>query len=96
MQKKGAGSLIPKWGLEQAAKEAVPAYLEAFANAKHLYEIHGFREIGLQKVDCTPFGMPGVVLEVARIRADPNNEGVPYSLRFADYENDVTGQQCQL
>ena len=71
LQKKGAGSLIIKWGLDQAAKEGVPAYLEAATQAKHLYEQHGFREISRQTVDCTQFGMPGVVFELARMRADP-------------------------
>ncbi len=60
-----------EWGLAQAAKEGAPAYLEAVVQAMHLYETHGFREIGRQKVDCTPFGMPGVQFELARMRADP-------------------------
>ena len=49
----------------------MPAYLEAVVDAMHLYETHGFREVGRQKVDCTPYGMLGVELEVARMRADP-------------------------
>ncbi|KAK3722963.1 hypothetical protein LTR37_002108 [Vermiconidia calcicola] len=70
-QKKGAGSLVVKWGLEQAAAEGVPAYLESGMQAKGLYEKHGFREIGRHNVDCTSFGMPGVVIEIARMKADP-------------------------
>ena len=60
-----------KWGIEQAAKEGVPAYLEALAAAKHLYETHGFYQIESQKVDCTPYGMPELKFELARMRADP-------------------------
>jgi predicted N-acetyltransferase YhbS len=71
LQKNGAGSLILKWGLAQAAKEGVPAYLEAVVQAMHLYEMHGFREVGRHKINCTPYAMPGLEFEVARMRADP-------------------------
>lgn len=63
--------MILEWGLDQAAKEGVPAYLEAVVQAMGLYQKHGFREIGRQKVDCTPYGMPGVQFEIARMKADP-------------------------
>ena len=71
LQRNGAGSLILKWGLEQARKAGVPAYLEAAPDAKHLYETHGFRQIGEQVTDCSPYGMPGVTFTLARMRADP-------------------------
>ena len=59
-----------QWGLEQAKKAGVPAYLESVPDAKGLYEKHGFREMERQTVDCTEFGMPGVNFEVARMKAD--------------------------
>lgn len=70
LRKHGAGSLILKWGLEQAEKAGVPAYLEAVPEAKHLYEAHGFKEVARQTVDCTAYGMPGVTFELARMKAD--------------------------
>ena len=70
LQKQGAGSMILDWGLKQAAEEGVPAYLEAAVEAIGLSQKHGFREVGRQKVDCTPYGMPGVEFELARMRAD--------------------------
>lgn len=70
-QRNGAGTLMLKWGLEQAAQEGVPAYLEALVQAMHLYERHGFREVDRQRTDCAKYGMPGVVFEIARMRADP-------------------------
>ena len=63
--------MILEWGLKEASKERVPAYLESVVQAKGLYEKHGFREVERQKVDCSPYGMPGVVFESARMRADP-------------------------
>jgi len=63
--------MILEWGLEQARKAGVPAYLEAAPEAKGLYEKFGFVEAGRQGVDCSGYGMPGVRFEVARMRADP-------------------------
>jgi len=63
--------MLIEWGLEQARKAGVPSYLEAVPQAMHLYESHGFREIGRQKVDCAAYEMPGVVVEMVRMRADP-------------------------
>jgi hypothetical protein len=60
-----------QWGLAEAAKEGVPAYLEAVVTAKHLYETHGFIEVGTQKVDGAAYGFPQVQMELSRMRADP-------------------------
>ncbi|KAK4561286.1 hypothetical protein LTR86_004603 [Recurvomyces mirabilis] len=70
-RRKGAGGLILEWGLEQARKAGVPAFLEAAVGAKHLYESHGFKEIEKASIDCSDSGMPGVVVELAIMRADP-------------------------
>ncbi|KAK5111404.1 hypothetical protein LTR85_012178 [Meristemomyces frigidus] len=71
LRKHGAGSMLLDWGLEQAKKAGVPAYLEAVPQAMGLYAKHGFRDVGRHVTDCTPFGLPGVSFEVARMRADP-------------------------
>ena len=70
-RRNGAGSMILEWGLEQARKAGMPAYLEAAVGAKHLYESHGFKEIETAKVDCSDVGLPGVVAELAIMKADP-------------------------
>lgn len=43
-QGKGAGSLMMKWGLDQADAQGVEAYLEASPEGVPLYEKLGFRE----------------------------------------------------
>ena len=63
--------MILEWGLAQAAKDGVPAFLEAAEGAKHLYETHGFKAVGEQKFDGTPYGLPQVQFNLARMRADP-------------------------
>lgn len=71
LRRLGAGSLMLEWGLKQAREEGVPAYLEAVADAKGLYEKHGFREVDSVPIDCTPFGLPGITFTLSRMRADP-------------------------
>jgi len=71
LRKHGAGSKIIEWGLAKAKQDRCPAYLEAVAAAKGLYEKHGFREIGTQVVKMDSFGMPGVELVFSRMRAEP-------------------------
>ena len=38
--------MLITWGVEKAKAEGVPAYLEASALAKPLYERYGFKQIG--------------------------------------------------
>jgi GNAT superfamily N-acetyltransferase len=54
LQKHGAGTMLLKWGLDRAAEEGVPAYLEAALSAAHLYESVGFKDVGRMMVDCGP------------------------------------------
>lgn len=63
--------MILEWGLQKAAQEGVPAYLEAVPDAKGLYESHGFREVGTEDIDGTKFGVPEFQLTVSLMRADP-------------------------
>ncbi|KAK4502978.1 hypothetical protein PRZ48_006405 [Zasmidium cellare] len=67
LRKHGAGSMIVKWGVEQAHKAGAVAFLEAFPEAKSLYEKHGFKEVGRQSFDLGE----GATVDVSRMRADP-------------------------
>lgn len=69
-QRNGAGSMILQWGLKEAAKEQVPAYLEAAPDAKHLYEAHGFREVGTDVIEGAKFGIPDFRMTVSLMKAD--------------------------
>lgn len=43
---KGAAGLLVKWGIEQAERDRVPAYLEAGLMGRLVYERYGFVEMG--------------------------------------------------
>ena len=53
---KGAARLLIQWGIEQAEKKGVPAYLEAGVMGRPVYEKMGFRQVGeLMNLDLRPF-----------------------------------------
>ena len=55
---KGAARLLIQWGIEQAERKGVPAYLEAGVMGKPIYEKIGFRQVGeLMELDLRPFGV---------------------------------------
>ena len=41
-ERRGAASLMLRWGIEQCRKKNVPAYLEGTVEARELYRKHGF------------------------------------------------------
>ncbi|KAL9071450.1 MAG: hypothetical protein Q9161_004167 [Pseudevernia consocians] len=52
----GAARLLTQWGIQQAEKTGAPAYLEAGAMGKPIYEKVGFRQVGeLMELDLRPF-----------------------------------------
>lgn len=58
---KGAAGLLIRWGIEQAEREGVPAYLEAGVVGRSIYERYGFRQVGeLLEVDLSEEGGEGV------------------------------------
>lgn len=59
-RKRGAGTQLVQWGLEQAAAGGEPAYLEAGNNGRPLYKKLGFEEIG--QIDLTEVGMGRVTM----------------------------------
>ena len=58
--------MLVAWGVEQAKRAGVPAFLEAVKAAKSMYEKQGFREVQVKKVQSH-----GVEFEFSRMRADP-------------------------
>ena len=44
-ERRGAASLLLRWGLEQCKRYQVPAYLESTADAGVLYRKHGFEVV---------------------------------------------------
>ncbi|PSN69729.1 hypothetical protein BS50DRAFT_295224 [Corynespora cassiicola Philippines] len=55
---KGAAGLLIRWGIEQAEKDRVPAYLEAGVMGRPIYERHGFVQVGdLLQVELRDYGL---------------------------------------
>lgn len=50
-QRKGLGGKLLKWGIDQAAQQGVPAWLESSPMGKALYEKNGFRVVLWDRVD---------------------------------------------
>jgi hypothetical protein len=55
---RGAAGMLIRWGMEQAEKEGVPAYLEAGVTGKPIYERLGFKQVGdLLEVNLREYGI---------------------------------------
>ena len=68
----GAATMLIDWGVEQAQKAGVPAYLEASVTGKPLYLRRGFEKDGeILEYDCPPYRAL-VVFEVAKMVRYPN------------------------
>ncbi|KAI1425384.1 acyl-CoA N-acyltransferase [Xylaria sp. FL1777] len=57
-QRRGAGAMLVNWGVEEAKKLGLPAYLEASTEGHSLYLRSGFRDIKIQSIDMTKWGKP--------------------------------------
>ncbi|GAO13348.1 uncharacterized protein UV8b_00673 [Ustilaginoidea virens] len=57
-QRRGAASLLLKWGTDQADALGLPAYLESSEEGRVLYQRHGWRQVGKLVVDLSPWGGP--------------------------------------
>ncbi|KAI0103724.1 acyl-CoA N-acyltransferase [Nemania sp. FL0031] len=55
-QRKGAGKLMVMWGVEEAKKLGLPAFLESSEEGHSLYLKCGFRDIDMQTIDFTKWG----------------------------------------
>jgi len=61
-RKRGAGSKLVEWGVQQAKNQNVPAYLEATPSGAPVYEKVGFRKVGERQIDLEEFGFPQPVV----------------------------------
>ncbi|KAI0155094.1 acyl-CoA N-acyltransferase [Xylariaceae sp. FL1272] len=56
-QRRGAGKLLVDWGLAQATKLGLPAYIMASEEGYSLYKKCGFEDVEREVVDCTKWGV---------------------------------------
>ncbi|KAI1369335.1 acyl-CoA N-acyltransferase [Xylaria arbuscula] len=55
-QRRGAGAMLVNWGVEEAKKLGLPAYLESSPAGHSLYMRAGFRDIDVHSIDFTKWG----------------------------------------
>ncbi|KAF7551023.1 hypothetical protein G7Z17_g5306 [Cylindrodendrum hubeiense] len=72
-QKRGAASLLLEWGLEEADRLGIPAFLESSQQGRRLYEKWGFREVETLTVDFSPWGGPSSI-EVPLMLREPKGQ----------------------
>ncbi|KAI1190086.1 acyl-CoA N-acyltransferase [Nemania serpens] len=58
-QRRGAGKMLVMWGIEEAKKLGLPAFLESSEAGHSLYESCGFRDTDKHVVDFAKWGKPG-------------------------------------
>jgi GNAT superfamily N-acetyltransferase len=57
-QRRGAGRMLVMWGIEEAKKLGLPAYVESSVEGHSLYLSCGFRDVDKFLVDFTKWGKP--------------------------------------
>ncbi|OKL64432.1 hypothetical protein UA08_01109 [Talaromyces atroroseus] len=68
-QKKGIGRKLLQWGLDEADRLGLIAYLEASNEGRPLYEQSGFEAVKKVSMDLTPLGSTGEIpLTAAKLR----------------------------
>ncbi|RYP76180.1 hypothetical protein DL771_002004 [Monosporascus sp. 5C6A] len=55
-QGRGAGAMLVKWGVEEAKRLGLPAFLESSEEGHSLYQKCGFRDLELQSLDFSKWG----------------------------------------
>lgn len=66
--RRGAGAMLLKWGLEQADKAQLPAFLESTPTGKPLYARLGFEPVHEEVFDLTKYGLEGSDVSTVMIR----------------------------
>ncbi|KZZ96836.1 Acyl-CoA N-acyltransferase [Moelleriella libera RCEF 2490] len=67
-QRRGAASSLLNWGIAEADRLGLPAYLESTPEGRVLYERHGWREVGRLVVDLSKWGGPADLTSTLMVR----------------------------
>ncbi|KAK5134952.1 hypothetical protein LTR08_005903 [Meristemomyces frigidus] len=68
-QRKGAGSMLVKWGCDKADEKGVMSALMASAAGQKVYQNHGFKVVFEKPFDLRPYGIDETELRRGMIRA---------------------------
>jgi ribosomal protein S18 acetylase RimI-like enzyme len=67
-ERRGAGSMLMRWGCERADAEHLPVYLESSTMAQPLYEKFGFEQLERRYFDLAKYGGKGLEWNTAMVR----------------------------
>jgi predicted N-acetyltransferase YhbS len=67
-QRRGAGAMLTRWGLEQGDKAQLPSFVESSMAAKALYARYGFQVVTETVFDLTQYGGEGKDISTVMIR----------------------------
>ena len=59
-RKRGAGSLLVKWGIEKSEETGLLAYVQASEQGRRLYSHYGFEDLDTVEFDLSKYGLEGV------------------------------------
>ncbi|KAF2242637.1 hypothetical protein BU26DRAFT_534674 [Trematosphaeria pertusa] len=71
-QRRGAGAMLVRWGIEQADKVQLPSFLEATEVGRPLYASLGFNGVHEEIFDLSKYGSQGRDRSTVMIRHPPN------------------------
>jgi predicted acetyltransferase len=57
-QRRGAASMLLKWGTDEADRLGIPSYLESSEEGRPLYEKFGYETVDVVTVDFSKWGGP--------------------------------------
>ena len=69
--RRGAGSMLTKWGLEKADKAKLPVYLEASEEGRPVYAKLGFKPVEEHYFDLAKYGAEGGEMNTVMMREVP-------------------------
>lgn len=59
-RRRGAGSLVVKWGIDLSEETGIPCYLQASEQGRRLYSHYGFEAIDTVEYNLSEYGLEGV------------------------------------
>lgn len=67
-RRRGAGSLLVKWGIEMSEATGLPCYLQASEQGRRLYRQYGFGAVNVVEFDLSRYGLEGTETMTEMIR----------------------------
>lgn len=74
-RRRGAGSLLLQWGIDESEKSGLQAYTQASEDGRRLYSHHGFKELETVDFQLQNYGLIGVERMTEMLRLPSSHAG---------------------